>query len=201
MPNTKNSTVINLSRFISNFFNPIVSLLIYFIYSSIYFFEPGSSVSRFIPILLLIILPIVIWLIWNVKKGNYTNLDVSNRQQRKGFYFFISGVFFLYLGYDYLRNGTLDLVMLFLFILLLALQLSNYFVKSSMHTAFNVYVAALFFFREPVLGFAWLVIAALVGITRVVLGRHTVKEVCMGATIAALVSFIYLYAAIQNFNL
>lgn len=201
MPNTKNSTVINLSRFISNFFNPIVSLLIYFIYSSIYFFEPGSSVNRFIPILLLIILPIVIWLIWNVKKGNYTNLDVSNRHQRKGFYFFISGIFFLYLSYDYLRNGTLDLVMLFLFILLLALQLSNYFVKSSMHTAFNVYVAALFFFREPILGFAWLLIAALVGITRVVLGRHTVKEVCMGATIAALVSFIYLYAAIQNFNL
>lgn len=201
MPKTKNSTIINASRFISNFFNPIVSLIIYFIFSSIYFYEPGSSLMRFMPILLLIVLPIIIWLVWNVRKGNYTNFDVSNRQQRKGFYFFITGVFFLYLSYDYFRNGTLDLVMLFLFILLLAMQLSNYFVKSSMHTAFNVFVAALFFYREPILGFVWLIIAALVGITRVILGRHTAKEVWMGAMIAALVSFIYLYTAIQNFSL
>lgn len=201
MQKEQNSAIINASRLISNFFNPIVSLIIYFIYSSIYFYEPGSSLSRFLPILLLIILPIIIWLLWNVKNGKYTNLDVSNREQRKGFYFFIAGVFFLYLTYDFIRNGTLDLVMLFLFLLLLAMQLSNYFVKSSMHTAFNVFVAALFFYREPVLGFVWLMIAALVGVTRVVLGRHSVKEVWMGASIAALVSFIYLYTAIQNFSL
>lgn len=201
MVKTKKSTFITACRVISNFFNPIVSLIIYFIYSSVYFYPPGTSLSRFLPILLLTILPIIIWLGWNVRKGRYTNFDVSNREQRKGFYFFIAGAFFVYLCYDFFRNGTVDLVMLFLFILLLTMQLSNYFIKSSMHTSFNIYVAALFFFREPALGIIWLLIAAIVGYTRVVLGRHSVKEVLMGAAIATLVSFIYLYTAIQNFSL
>ena len=66
-----------------------------------------------------------------------------------------------------------------------------------MHTAFNVFVAALFFSENPLLGIIWAVIAALVGITRVILGRHTAKEVITGAALAALVSFIYLYTNIQ----
>jgi membrane-associated phospholipid phosphatase len=40
-------------------------------------------------------------------------------------------------------------------------------------------------------------IASLVGITRIILKRHTVKEVFMGAGIAFMVSFIYLYCNIQ----
>ncbi|HQD45325.1 MAG TPA: phosphatase PAP2 family protein, partial [Kaistella sp.] len=75
-----------------------------------------------------------------------------------------------------------------------------YFIKSSMHTAFNVFVAALFFAKSPVLGIFWLGIAVLVGITRIILKRHTVKEVFMGAIIAGVVSFIYLYANIVMSN-
>ncbi len=62
-----------------------------------------------------------------------------------------------------------------------------------MHTAFNVFVAALFFAFDIKIGCVWLGIAIVVGITRVILKRHTLKEVFMGAGIAFLVSFIYLY--------
>ena len=62
-----------------------------------------------------------------------------------------------------------------------------------MHTAFNVFVAALFFAFDVKMGIIWLGIAILVGITRIILKRHTVKEVFMGAGIAILVSFLYLY--------
>ncbi|WP_407404733.1 phosphatase PAP2 family protein [Chryseobacterium sp.] len=81
--------------------------------------------------------------------------------------------------------------------LLFALQWSNLYIKSSMHTAFNVLVAALFFANDIYYGIAWLGIALLVGITRIILKRHTVKEVFMGAGIAFLVSFLYLYCNIQ----
>jgi membrane-associated phospholipid phosphatase len=87
--------------------------------------------------------------------------------------------------------------MLFILILLLALQISNYFIKSSMHTAFNIFVATLFFNIETYMGIIWLFIAGLVGITRIILKRHTTKEVILGAFIAFLVSFLYLYCNIQ----
>ncbi|MBV8326585.1 ABC transporter permease [Chryseobacterium sp.] len=186
-----------ISKLVSDFFNPLISLTIFFIYMSIREYSLTDSVLYFLPILVMVIAPVVIWLVWNVKTGRYTNMDVSNRVQRKTLYIFIAICLIAYLIFNYIRNGYLDLVMLFIFILLLALQISNFFIKSSMHTAFNVFVAALFFSLDPAIGILWLGIAALVGITRIILKRHTVKEVFMGAGIAFLISFVYLYCNIQ----
>lgn len=186
-----------VSKIISDFFNPLVSLIIFFVYMSIRQYTAKESFLYFIPLLLMIIIPVIIWLVWNVKTGRYTNMDVSNRVQRKTLYIFIAGCVITYLIFNYVRNGYLDLVMLFILILLFALQISNFFIKSSMHTAFNVFVAALFFTLDWKMGLAWMGIAILVGVTRVILKRHTVKEVFMGAGIAFMVSFIYLYCNIQ----
>ncbi|WP_228442102.1 phosphatase PAP2 family protein [Chryseobacterium nematophagum] len=156
-----------------------------------------DSLIYFLPILLIIILPVIIWLVWNVKTGRYTNMDVSNRNQRKTLYIFIGICVITYLIFHYVQNRHLDFVMLFILILLLTLQISNFYIKSSMHTAFNIFVAALFFSLNPQAGLIWLGIAILVGITRIILKRHTVKEVFMGAGIAFVISFIYLYCNIQ----
>lgn len=197
MEEKQTAVVHKISKVISDFFNPLVSLLIFFIYMSIQEYTFTDSLRYFLPILLMIIIPVVIWLIWNVKTGRYTNMDVSNRLQRKTLYLFITASVTVYIFYHYIKNGYVDFVMLFILILLFALQISNYFIKSSMHTAFNIFVAALFFALNWKMGIIWLGIAALVGITRVILKRHTVKEVFMGAGIAFLVSFIYLYCNIQ----
>ncbi|MET3036717.1 phosphatase PAP2 family protein [Chryseobacterium sp. NRRL B-14859] len=197
MEEKRSSLLHNISKVISDFFNPLVSLLIFFISMSIKEYSPKDSLLYFLPILLMVIVPVIIWLIWNVKTGRYTNMDVSNRIQRKTLYIFIAVCVIAYLIFNYIRNGYLDLVMLFILILLFALQISNLFIKSSMHTAFNVFTAALFFTLDWKTGLFWLGIAVLVGITRVILKRHTVKEVFMGAGIAFLVSFIYLYCNIQ----
>ncbi|WP_294218486.1 phosphatase PAP2 family protein [uncultured Chryseobacterium sp.] len=149
------------------------------------------------PILLIVILPVIIWILWNVKTGRYVNMDVSNRVQRKTLYIFIVVCVMVYMVYAYLASGSIDLVMLFILILLLALQISNFFIKSSMHTAFNVLVAALFVPMSWITGIIWLGIAALVGVTRVILKRHTVREVITGAGIAFVVSLIYLYCSMQ----
>lgn len=197
---TNSSIIIGISKFISNFFNPLTSLLIYYVWFSVQNYTLKEATQIFLPILLITIIPISGWIFWNVKKGNYSNMDVSNRNERKSLYFFIAAAIIAYLFFDYFKNGNIDLVMIFLLILLLVMQLSNYFIKSSMHTAFNVFVAALFFAKSPVLGIFWLGIAVLVGITRIILKRHTVKEVFMGAIIAGVVSFIYLYANIVMSN-
>jgi membrane-associated phospholipid phosphatase len=197
MEEKQSSLLHKISKVISDFFNPLVSLIIFFIYMSIREYALKDSMMYFIPILAMIIIPVVLWLVWNVKTGRYTNMDVSNRVQRKTLYIFIAACVIAYLVFHYIRNGSVDLVMLFILILLFALQISNLFIKSSMHTAFNIFVAALFFSLDWKMGLLWLGIAALVGITRIILKRHTVKEVFMGAGIAFMVSFIYLYCNIQ----
>ncbi len=124
-------------------------------------------------------------------------MDVSNRVQRKTLYIFIAACVISYLIFNYIKNGYIDLVMLFILILLFVLQISNFFIKSSMHTAFNIFVAALFFTLNWKMGLIWMGVAILVGITRIILKRHTVKEVLTGAGIAFMISFIYLYCNIQ----
>ncbi|MBW7674430.1 phosphatase PAP2 family protein [Chryseobacterium chendengshani] len=193
MEEKKASLLQTVSRIISDFFNPLVSLFIYFVYFSIQNYTFKEAFTHFLPILLITILPVISWIIWNVKTGRYTNIDVSNRVQRKSLYIFIAVCIVSYIIFNFIRNGFIDFVMLFILILLFALQFSNLYIKSSMHTAFNVFVATLFFAFDVEIGFVWLAIAVLVGITRVILKRHTVKEVFMGAGIAFLVSFIYLY--------
>lgn len=186
-----------ISKIISDFFNPLVSLFIFFVYMSSRNYSLHDSITYFLPVLLMIIIPVVAWLIWNVKTGRYTNMDVSNRVQRKTLYVFIAVCVIAYIVYNYFKNGYIDFVMLFILILLFAMQISNYFIKSSMHTSFNIFVAALFFALNIKIGIIWLGIAILVGITRIILKRHTVKEVLMGAGIAFMVSFLYLYCNIQ----
>lgn len=191
------SLVHKISKVISDFFNPLVSLFIFYVYMSVKEYSFKDSLLYFVPILLMTIIPVIIWLIWNVRTGRYTNMDVSDRVQRKTLYIFVAGCLIGYLIFYYVRNGYIDLVMLFILILLITMQISNFFIKSSMHTSFNIFVAALFFTLDWKMGLIWLGIAVLVGITRVILKRHTVKEVFMGAGIAFLVSFVYLYCNIQ----
>ena len=197
MLSTENTFVIKISKLISNFFNPLTSLFLFFLYYSWKHSNLEESLRTFLPIFLIAILPISIWIVYNVKTGKYSNVDVSNRNQRKSLYFFVAASLLIYLLYHYFSTGKIDVVMLFVMILLLIMQLSNYFIKSSMHTAFNVFAAALFFSENMSWGFIWLGISILVGLSRIILKRHTVKEVLMGFFIAALVSFIYLYVAIQ----
>lgn len=197
MEEKQSSLLHKISKVISDFFNPLVSLILFFVYMSTREYSLQDSVLYFLPVLVMIIIPVVIWLVWNVKTGRYTNMDVSNRVQRKTLYIFIAACVIAYLLFNYIKNGYIDLVILFILVLLFALQISNLFIKSSMHTAFNVFVAALFFSLNWKIGLSWLGIAILVGITRIILKRHTVKEVFMGAGIAFLVSFIYLYCNIQ----
>lgn len=191
------SFVHKISKIISDFFNPLISLFIFFVLMSIWKYSLRDSVFYFLPILLIVILPVIIWILWNVKTGRYVNMDVSNRVQRKTLYIFIVVCVMVYMAYAYLASGSIDLVMLFILILLLALQISNFFIKSSMHTAFNVLVAALFVPMSWITGIIWLGIAGLVGVTRVILKRHTIREVITGAGIAFVVSLIYLYCSMQ----
>lgn len=197
MRKTPSPAVLKVSNFISGFLNPMNSLVIYFIIFSVRNFTISEATQNFLPIFLITIVPISSWIIYNVRTKKYTNLDVSDRKQRKSLYFFIEGAMIVYLFFVYLKYERIDMALLFLLILLIVMQISNYFIKSSMHTAINIFVAALFFTLTPIYGLIWLILSILVGISRIILKRHTPTEVLSGAVIAGIVSFIYLYTHIQ----
>jgi len=188
----KNPAVIKVSKVISNVFNPLVSLLIYFFYYSYRNYTWEEASKKFLPILLLLIIPVALWIYRNVKNGNYTNMDVSNRKQRHSLYIFIIIATVIFLGVDFYLHKEMDWAIFMLCILLILMQVSNFFIKSSMHTSLNIYVAALFFTIEPIIGIFWFFLSILIGITRVILKRHTPTEVFSGGAIAIFVSVIYL---------
>ena len=188
----KDSNILSISRFISNFFNPLVSLVIYFFYYSYINYTWEQATKKFLPILILLIIPVGLWIYRNVKRGNYTNMDVSNRKQRHSLYVFIILATLVFLVADYFIHKEIDWTVLMLCILLIIMQISNFFIKSSMHTSLNIYVAALFFAINPPIGIFWFFLAVLIGITRVVLKRHTTGEVLAGGIISILVSLAYL---------
>lgn len=191
--NQQNSWLIKISKVISNFFNPFVSLLIYFIYFSTRYYSPSEAWEKFWPIILILVLPVIIWIFWNVKTGKYTNMDVSNRQQRNSLYVVIVLLSILYLAYEYFVRDTFDLSIFLLIVLLILMQISNFFIKSSMHTALNIYVAALFYKVNPTLGIVWFLLALLIGLTRIILKRHSVKEVIAGTILASVIGIIYIF--------
>jgi hypothetical protein len=122
-------------------------------------------------------------------------MDVSNRRQRHSLYIFIIIATVIFLGVDFYLHKEMDWAIFMLCILLILMQISNFFIKSSMHTSLNIYVAALFFTIEPIMGIFWFLLSVLIGITRVILKRHTPKEVFSGGLIAIFVSLIYLIMA------
>jgi len=182
-----------VSSFISNFFNPIFSLIFYFVLYSAYNSSLEEALARFAGLLLLAIVPVTGWIIWNVKRGSYTNMDVSDQRQRRSLFPIIAAALLLYLFVTYFQTQNVDTPVVGLLVLLLLLQASNYFVKSSMHTALNVYTSALMFEVKWYWGFIWLMITFLVAISRLILQRHSVKEVLTGAGIATAISVLYLF--------
>lgn len=197
MPEKLPPLVVQLSKLISNVFNPLTALLLYFVYYSFQHYTLGEAARHFIPILIIIIIPVAAWIFWNVKSGRYRDANVSDRKARLSLYFFLEACILAYIFYRYFVDDTADSVFIFLFILLAAMHISNYFIKSSMHTAFNIFVAALFATENVIIGILWFILAMVVGITRIILKRHSVAEVVSGALIAAVISAVYLYLNIQ----
>ncbi|MDO4225247.1 MAG: hypothetical protein Q4C75_05090 [Bergeyella zoohelcum] len=63
-----------------------------------------QSFRRFILVLFTMILPISFWIFWNVKKGTYSNADVSNQLQRRSLYIVIICSILVYISINIYLN-------------------------------------------------------------------------------------------------
>ena len=122
------SAVVFLSKVISNLLNPLFSLLIFFVCFAYVKMTWEESFNQYFIDDWLVVIPIFSWIGWNVKKGNYTNMDVSDRKQRNSLYLFNFIVIAIYTGVLYFTKQRTDLlfIIVFLFILMLIMHISNF---------------------------------------------------------------------------
>lgn len=200
MPKESPDINISASNILSTILNPLFSLLFFFGFYAYEKMEYHMALKNLGLMIFFVVIPIFGWIYWNVKSGRYTNMDVSDRKQRNSLYIFNFIIIAVYIEILNLTQQEFSFILIniFLLILMMTMHFSNFFIKSSMHTSFNVFVSVLFFNLNPYFGFFWLGLTVLLGISRVILKRHTPKEVFMGASIATIISIVYLYFDIQN---
>lgn len=133
-------------------------------------------------------IPVLINLTKKLRKGKIESFDVSDRQERKKFYFLVLPLLILVNLILYFTNQSKDLLFGFMFaaILLLLMQLMNYFVKSSLHVAVNVYLGFLLFNLNPLVGICWWIFVLAIAWSRLELKKHTTQEIVCGFIIGAL---------------
>lgn len=183
------------STFLSTLMNPLFSLLFFLIGFSWNKMNAEQAVFNLLLMFFIVLLPITSWIFWNVKKGKYTNLDVSDRQDRNSLYFFNILALSLYLfSLNYTQQSEeLLTIVIFVLLLLILMFISNLWIKSSIHTAFNFFMCTLLLDYFPSWAVVWFLLTLLLGISRIILKKHTPKEVTMGFLIAGIVSTLYLY--------
>lgn len=133
-------------------------------------------------------IPVLINLTKKLKKGKIESFDVSDRQERKKFYFLVLPLLILVNLILFFTNQSKDLLFGFMCaaILLLLMQLMNYFVKSSLHVAVNVYLGFLLFNFSPIAGICWWIFVLTIAWSRLELKKHTTQEIVCGFIIGAL---------------
>ncbi|PUZ21212.1 PAP2 superfamily protein [Chitinophaga costaii] len=143
-----------------------------------------------------ITLPVTLFIYRKTRSGVYSNFDISVRQQRTSFYFFLIGAFVLATAILLLTHQPWPLTLGVGFALgMMAICFGvNFFIKASLHSAMAFFLSFTVMFYSYPLGVAMLVFAVLVGISRLLLGRHTLREICSGGIIGILTGLGLLWA-------
>jgi hypothetical protein len=138
-------------------------------------------------IILIVIVPVTVHLFLKSRSNAYTNFDVSDRKQRQSFYRFglvLLGIATVVL---YFLPGAVEFFKgtLYAFLMMITSALVNLKVKASLHTSVAVYVAFSCSIFDVKLAVAMLTFAIGIAWSRLVLERHTTREVVIGSLIGA----------------
>lgn len=140
----------------------------------------------------IVTIPIIVHNVYKVKKGAYTNFDVSQREQRKDFYPFLLGLFvcinvLIYLS-DFPREVSVQ-TGIFTGMLVLSFAI-NYILKASLHTAILFYICFSLLYLDLPWVLVLLLLAILTAWSRVYTQKHQLCEVLVGGVLGAIFGFL-----------
>ncbi|MET0570721.1 MAG: hypothetical protein ABWZ79_04795 [Pedobacter agri] len=129
-----------------------------------------------------------------VKRGRLTNFDVSSRKQRTPLYFMVIVLMMTAscIIYAFDMDKQLFLSCLLISSLLSAINLINYFIKVSLHVSLNVFFCFIVYKLYPSSALFSAVLMPIVGFSRVLLGRHSQKEVILAGVVGLLFGATFL---------
>lgn len=183
-----------LAEVVSLVFNPVIFLLslpYLVVYRETLSFSSAIKWQLFSGFFVAIGL-LVVYL--GIRRGIFSDEDLSKRQEREEFYYFALILSFGYLLSSYILRGIffhLSLVGLGIFLAIIIFTITNKYVKASVHMAslcgFIVAISILFSLQ-----YLWHVVwvIPLVAWARLKLKRHTKKELILGGFLGILVTLI-----------
>ncbi len=185
-----------LARFISVIGYPLVLGSVVAIFLSFQAFGLQQALLAAGIIIGVITLPVTIWNYRKTRSGAYTNFDVSVRQQRTSFYYFLIGAFVVATAILALTRQPRPLTLGVGFALGMVIVCFgvNFLIKTSLHSAMAFFLSFTVLYYSRPLGVGMLLFAGLVGVSRLLLGRHTLQEICSGTIIGILTGAGLLWA-------
>ena len=180
--------------FISFIGHPLLTLSVFSIIAFFTYEESKQALLHSSLIIAGIVLPLTVKMYLNAKKGMYTNFDVSNQTQRQSWYVYAVLVLLIVTILLFITDQprTLRLSVLFSLILMAASQAMNYFIKSSLHVSFNIFLSFLIMTMNVPAGILLMIFTILIIWSRLTLKRHTIKEIITGAVLGLTVGIFSL---------
>ena len=184
-----------IANFISIIGHPLLTIPIFI--AIVMFANENAKKAFYISFLIIgcVFVPIILRMYIKSKNGTYTNFDVSDKKQRKTLFIFIIPLLVIvtFILFKTHQNNNLCKTILFATILVFISQVVNLFIKSSLHVSLNIYLSFLVMTLNYKIGIILFLFTGLLGWSRIVLGRHTLKEVLVGGAIGLSISLITLY--------
>lgn len=140
-----------------------------------------------------IFVPVGLRTLRGVRKGVYTNLDVSDQSQRQR-WFIVTTLLLLAVTiiiWMVEPNRTLRLGTTCAFALLVISQLVNTRIKASMHLAFHTFIGLLILHINSFAGVIFLLFTPLLAWSRLHLKRHVLEEVLVGSMLGILLGLAF----------
>lgn len=171
-----------LAKLLSVLGHPLLTLPLVALYVS--FTQLPARQAIFIATLLLggVVVPIAWYNHRQVKRGRYTNFDVSDRGQRARFYPILIGLLSLVSGLLVATHQPRPVcyAAACCWLLVVSSYGVNRYIKASLHTSLSFFLAGLIYSISPAPGLLMGVFAFLISVSRLILKRHTVGEIAAG---------------------
>jgi membrane-associated phospholipid phosphatase len=147
---------------------------------------PTANAPAVVALLVLgVLIPIAVWNQWQVRRGRYTNFDVSHRPHRATMYPLIVALLAVATAALYITHqpARLSAGMAAGCSLAACCWLANRWMKVSLHAAYSFFYALLTPNIGPDLLVPALLLATAIAWSRYRLGRHSASELLVGAAL------------------
>jgi hypothetical protein len=186
---------LKIARIISVIGHPLLSIPVFVVF--VMYANEGFKKASFISFLIIgcVFIPVFLRMYIKSRNQSYTNFDVSDREQRKSLFIFVLPILIIvtFILFITKQSPNLCLSVLFATILIFISQITNLYLKSSLHVSLNILLSFLMMTMNFKLGIVFLLFTGIIGWSRIITGRHSIKEVLYGGFLGSIIGLIMVY--------